>query len=123
MRMVPTGSAFCATDFLSPLAKGEFELLIEKIITTFEKDTASLGATQSRAVCLEFEEHHVLASARAVCPVLLGDWFPVCPVLLRHRADKEKLEVFRLVVCLWSRSMEEVLTKEPVNPKPETDKP
>lgn len=49
--MVPSKAASALTDFTSPLTTHEFEHLLEKIVNSFEQDTARLDVTQSRAQC------------------------------------------------------------------------
>ena len=94
--MVPAKAASALTDFTSPLTKGEFQSLLEKIVGSFEQETGRLDVTQSRAQCPDMSS--VLACcASAICCVLCAEHDNIYKP--RYRADVPKLERFRTVIC------------------------
>ena len=108
--MVPAKAASALTDFTSPLTKGEFQSLLEKIVGSFEQETGRLDVTQSRAQCPDMSS--VLACcASAICCVLCSEHDNIYKP--RYRADVPKLERFRTVIGCWFRSMQEVCKKDP----------
>ena len=96
-KLCPKNAKVGQTDYRSLLSVTEFNLLVRKMVATFEGDVQSLGEDMPRAACHATHCFCHPATFQAA-------WLP------RFKPTVEKVAVYRQVIIFWNRTMRDTMT-------------